>query len=94
MDRFFTTEPFFKKNGTAIALYFLIAIIFWIVFLVIIPQLYMLDLSFKPNLYPLERGGPKAQRFLHRQARALNRQGDPREPQGQQTGHSFAPSRG
>ena len=59
MDRFFTTEPFFKKNGTAIALYFLIAIVFWIVFLVIIPQLYMLDLSFKPNLYPLERGGAK-----------------------------------
>ena len=59
MDKYFTTEPFFKKNGTAIGLYFLVAIIFWIVFLIIIPQLYMLDLSFKPNLYPLERGGPK-----------------------------------
>ncbi|GIR94266.1 MAG: spermidine/putrescine ABC transporter permease [Alphaproteobacteria bacterium] len=36
---------------------FLIAIGFWIIFLIIIPQLYMLDLSFRPNLPPLLRGG-------------------------------------
>ena len=59
MNSYFFTQPFFKKNGKAIATYFLVAIIFWFVFLVIIPQLYMLDLSFRTNVPPLERGGPK-----------------------------------
>ena len=49
---------FFDKNGPFISTYFLISILFWIVFLIIIPQLYMLDLSFRPNLPPLLRGGP------------------------------------
>jgi len=49
---------FFNKNGPLISTYFLISIVFWLVFLIIIPQLYMLDLSFRPNLPPLLRGGP------------------------------------
>ena len=49
---------FFNKNGPLISTYFIIAIIFWLIFLIIIPQLYMLDLSFRPNLPPLLRGGP------------------------------------
>ena len=49
---------FYKKNGPVIATFFLVAIIFWLVFLIVIPQLYMLDLSFRPNLPPLLRGGP------------------------------------
>jgi len=49
---------FFNKNGPLISTYFVIAIVFWLVFLIIIPQLYMLDLSFRPNLPPLLRGGP------------------------------------
>ena len=49
---------FFDKNGPLVSTYFIIAIIFWLVFLIIIPQLYMLDLSFRPNLPPLLRGGP------------------------------------
>ena len=48
-----------KKNGPIIGTYLLIAIIFWFIFLIIIPQLYMVDLSFRPNLSPLERGGDK-----------------------------------
>ena len=51
-------NSFFNKNGPLISTYFIIAIIFWLVFLIIIPQLYMLDLSFRPNLPPLLRGGP------------------------------------
>ena len=51
-------NSFFKKNGVLISSYFIIAIIFWLIFLIIIPQLYMLDLSFRPNLPPLLRGGP------------------------------------
>ena len=51
-------NSFYKKNGPVIATLFLVAIIFWLVFLIVIPQLYMLDLSFRPNLPPLLRGGP------------------------------------
>ena len=50
-------SSFYKKNGPVIATFFLVAIIFWLVFLIVIPQLYMLDLSFRPNLPPLLRGG-------------------------------------
>ena len=50
-------NSFFKKNGPLISTYFIIAIVFWLIFLIIIPQLYMLDLSFRPNLRPLLRGG-------------------------------------
>ena len=51
-------NSFYKKNGPVIATLFLVAIIFWLIFLIVIPQLYMLDLSFRPNLPPLLRGGP------------------------------------
>jgi hypothetical protein len=37
-------KKFFAKNGPIISTYFFIAIGFWIIFLIIIPQLYMLDL--------------------------------------------------
>jgi spermidine/putrescine transport system permease protein len=50
-------NSFYKKNGPVIATFFIVAIIFWLVFLIVIPQLYMLDLSFRPNLPPLLRGG-------------------------------------
>ena len=48
---------FFNRNGPLLSGYFLFAIGFWIIFLIIIPQLYMLELSFRPNLPPLLRGG-------------------------------------
>ena len=51
-------NSFYKKNGPVIATFFHVAIIFWLIFLIVIPQLYMLDLSFRPNLPPLLRGGP------------------------------------
>ena len=51
-------NSFYRKNGPVIATFFLVAIIFWLIFLIVIPQLYMLDLSFRPNLPPLLRGGP------------------------------------
>ena len=50
-------NSFYQKNGPVIATFFLVAIIFWLVFLIVIPQLYMLDLSFRPNLPQLLRGG-------------------------------------
>ena len=49
---------FFNKNGPLISTYLLISIGFWLIFLIIIPQLYMFDLSFRPNIPTLLRGGP------------------------------------
>lgn len=50
---------FFRNNGPVMgpALIFLVG--FWVVFLIILPQLSMLDFSFRFNLPPSELGGPK-----------------------------------
>jgi len=37
----------------------LLLVSFWVVMLIILPQLYMLNLSFRPHLPPPEMGGPK-----------------------------------
>lgn len=50
---------FVQKNGLVISLYLLTFTIGWIVFMIILPQLYMFDFSFRHNLLPLEIGGPK-----------------------------------
>ena len=42
----------------AISAYLLIFTIGWIVFMIILPQLYMFDFSFRHNLPPPEIGGP------------------------------------
>lgn len=50
---------FVQKNGLAISLYLLTFTIGWIVFMIVLPQLYMFDFSFRNNLLPMEIGGPK-----------------------------------
>lgn len=54
----FMTE-FFERNGLALGLYLLIAVGFWIFILIVLPQLSMLDFSFRHHLPPPEMGGPK-----------------------------------
>ena len=49
---------FVQKNGLAISAYLLIFTAGWIIFMIILPQLYMLDFSFRFNLTPNEIGGP------------------------------------
>ncbi len=49
---------FVKRNGIAISAYLLIFTVGWIVFMIILPQLYMFDFSFRHNLNPSEIGGP------------------------------------
>lgn len=49
---------FVQKNGLAISAYLLIFTLGWIIFMIILPQLYMLDFSFRYNLTPNEIGGP------------------------------------
>lgn len=50
---------FVQRNGLAISAYLLTFTIGWIVFMIILPQLYMFDFSFRHNLLPMEIGGPK-----------------------------------
>ncbi len=52
-------SEFYKRNGTVLGTSLLLLVGFWVVVLIILPQLSMLDFSFRPNLPPPEMGGPK-----------------------------------
>ena len=51
----FFTE-FVRRNGVTISVYLFTAVIFWIAVLIVLPQLYMLDFSFRFNLPPSKIG--------------------------------------
>ncbi len=50
---------FFQRNGLFLSLFLLAAVGFWVFFLIILPQIFMIDFSFRFNLPPAEMGGPK-----------------------------------
>jgi spermidine/putrescine transport system permease protein len=50
---------FFQRNGTPIAIFLIAATAFWILALIVLPQLYMVDYSFHPKLPQIKRGGPE-----------------------------------
>ncbi len=50
---------FVQRNGIVISTYLIVAVIAWVVFMIVLPQVYMLDFSFRNNLFPAEIGGPK-----------------------------------
>lgn len=50
---------YFEKNGVGLGSFLLLAVLFWIVVLILLPQLSMLDFSFRHHLPPPEMGGPK-----------------------------------
>jgi len=50
---------FYAKNGFGLATFLLVAVFFWVFVLIILPQLSMLDFSFRHHLPPPEMGGPK-----------------------------------
>ncbi len=52
-------KTFLDKNGWGMAGYMLIAATFWIFILIILPQLVMVDFSFRYNLPPAKQGGPE-----------------------------------
>ncbi|MCZ4354467.1 ABC transporter permease [Roseovarius aestuarii] len=52
-------KGFLERNGTGPGLLMLALVLFWVVGLIILPQLSMVDFSFRPNLPPPEIGGPK-----------------------------------
>ncbi|EWY40162.1 ABC transporter permease [Skermanella stibiiresistens SB22] len=50
---------FFKRNGIAVSIYLIAAVTLWTILMIVLPQLYMIDLSFRPKLPPNQMGGPK-----------------------------------
>jgi len=50
---------FFQRNGAPVAIFLLVAVGFWALFLIVFPQLYMVDYSFHPKLPQARRGGPE-----------------------------------
>ena len=52
-------KSFFQRNGAVISTYLLVAVAFWAIMMIVLPQLYMVDYSFHPKLTPAEQGGPK-----------------------------------
>ena len=54
-----TKKSFFERNGTPVAIYLIAAVAFWSLFMIVLPQLFMVEMSFRPKLPPVEMGGPK-----------------------------------
>ncbi len=52
-------SEFFKNNGAVMGGILMFLVVFWIVVLILLPQLSMLDFSFRYNLPPADVGGPK-----------------------------------
>lgn len=50
---------FFYRNGTALGTFLLVSILFWIFFMILLPQIFMLDFSLSKNLPPAAQGGPE-----------------------------------
>ncbi len=50
---------FVQRNGVFLSAYFILAVVIWTLVMIILPQLYMVDFSFRHNLLPNEIGGPK-----------------------------------
>lgn len=50
---------FIHKHGVPVSIYLLTAVGFWIFLMILLPQMFMLDFSFRFNLPPAEVGGPK-----------------------------------
>ncbi|MFQ5773164.1 MAG: ABC transporter permease [Kiloniellaceae bacterium] len=54
-----TRFTFVQRNGVALSTYLVLTVVVWTLFMIILPQIYMVDFSFRHNLLPAEIGGPK-----------------------------------
>ncbi len=50
---------FYHRNGTALSIFLLLSVLFWVFILIVLPQLFMMDFSFRHNLPPADIGGAK-----------------------------------
>ncbi|AYD04822.1 ABC transporter permease [Neorhizobium sp. NCHU2750] len=53
-----TRIGFFQRNGLAVGSYLVLAVGFWTIFTIIMPMMFMVDLSFHQKLPPSQVGGP------------------------------------
>jgi len=53
------TPSFVARNGWPVAVFLVVAVSFWALVMVVLPQLYMVDFSFHLKLPPSQRGGPR-----------------------------------
>jgi len=53
-----TARKFIAQNGLGMALFMVLAVSFWVLVLVVLPQVTMVDFSFRPKLPPAQIGGP------------------------------------
>jgi len=49
-------QNFFRKNGTALALFLLVSVGCWVFLMIVLPQLFMMDFSFRANVPPPQWG--------------------------------------
>ncbi|MDV4143547.1 ABC transporter permease [Shimia sp. FJ5] len=59
MKRNLPFSEFFRNNGPVMGSILIGLVAFWLIFLILLPQLSMLDYSFRFNLPPADVGGPK-----------------------------------
>lgn len=52
-------RKFFLRNGTGLGTFLLVAVGFWMFAMIVLPQLFMLDFSFRFNLPPAKVGSPE-----------------------------------
>ena len=50
---------FVRRNGVFVSSYLILSLLGWIFFMILLPQLYMVDFSFSHNLPPSKIGGPE-----------------------------------
>jgi spermidine/putrescine transport system permease protein len=56
-----TARKFISQNGLGMALFMVLGVSFWVLILVVLPQVTMVDFSFRPKLAPAAIGGPMDQ---------------------------------
>ncbi len=52
-------RDYFTRNGIGLGLFLLISVLLWIVVMIVLPQAFMIDFSFRANVPPPQWGGEK-----------------------------------
>ncbi|MEE9321973.1 MAG: ABC transporter permease [Granulosicoccus sp.] len=52
-------KDFLLKNGVGVSVFLLLSVLIWLGLLILLPQVFMLDFSFRHNLPPSKLGGPE-----------------------------------
>jgi spermidine/putrescine transport system permease protein len=50
---------FFRRNGAVVATFLVGAVGLWVLVMIVMPQLFMVEMSFRPKLPPMQMGGPR-----------------------------------